>query len=224
MVTAASASGGVVHATIKNIGTGGTNESFRVALRQSGSVIDECTVDALDAGESVAATLSPHGACGYLEVYADSGGDVPERDDRNNTKEVWVPCDGGYVPVVPEPEPEPEPDPPDPVPPEPVPPQQVRLPGWGDGGGYLGLYEGFGDGTAEAETTAEAGVEAVVNKTESTGSEQKAKGYPMGTKFNTGGAGGGYFSYIMILAALILLGLLVHGIRKERGRYRRSMK
>jgi hypothetical protein len=46
----------------------------------------------------------------------------------------------------------------------------------------------------------------------------------MGTKFKTGGAGGGYFSYVMILAVLILLWLLVHGIRKERGRYRRYMK
>jgi len=28
----------------------------------------------------------------------------------------------------------------------------------------------------------------------------------------------------MILAVLILLGLLVHGMRKERGRYRRHLK
>jgi outer membrane protein assembly factor BamB/subtilase family serine protease len=225
VVTAASASGGVVHATIKNIGTGGTNEGFRVALRQSGSVIDECTVDALDAGESVAVTLGLHGACGDMEVYADSGGDVPERNEYNNMRGLQVPCDSGYMPVVPEPEPEHEPEPePEPIPPEPDPHQQVHLPGWGDGGGYLGLYSGFGDGTDDSKTTAESGVEAVVNKTESAGSEQTAKGYPMGTKFKTGGAGGGYFSYITILAALILLGLLVHGIRKERGRYRRSMK
>jgi hypothetical protein len=215
----------VVHATIKNIGTGGTNEGFRVALRQSGSVIDECTVDALDAGESVAVTLGLHGACGDMEVYADSGGDVPERNEYNNMRGLQVPCDSGYMPVVPEPEPEHEPEPePEPIPPEPDPHQQVHLPGWGDGGGYLGLYSGFGDGTDDSKTTAESGVEAVVNKTESAGSEQTAKGYPMGTKFKTGGAGGGYFSYITILAALILLGLLVHGIRKERGRYRRSMK
>jgi hypothetical protein len=47
----------------------------------------------------------------------------------------------------------------------------------------------------------------------------------MGTKFKTGGAGGGYVSYAMaILTMLILTGLLVRGMRKERGRYRRYMK
>ncbi len=225
VVTAASASGGVVHATIRNNGTGGTDESFRVALTRGANRGDECTVDALDAGESVTVTLS--GVCGVVMVTADSGGDIPEHNEHNNWRELQVPCGGGGVPSDHEPEPDPEPDPPDPVPPDPVPPEprpHVRLPGWGGDGGYLGLYAGFGDDTDDTETTAEAGVEAVVNKTESTGSEQKAKGYPMGTKFNTGGAGGGYFSYIMILTSLILLGLLVHGIRKERGRYRRSMK
>ncbi|RZN36771.1 MAG: hypothetical protein EF813_06330 [Methanosarcinales archaeon] len=216
VVTAASAGGGVVHATIKNIGTGGTNESFRVALRQWGRVIDEHTVDALDAGESVAVTLSLHGACGNLEVYADSGGDIPERDEYNNMMGVTVPCDdgGGGEP--------PGNDPPGNS--ETSPNTQVRQGIGPRGSGYLGKYFDFGDGTDKDAT--EAGIEAVINETETTsGMKQKAKGYPMGTELKTGGAGGGYVSYTMaILAILILLGLLVQGIRKERGRYRRYVK
>jgi len=217
MVTAASTSGGVVHATIKNIGTGGTNESFGVALRQSGSVIDEYTVDALDAGESVAVTLSSHRACGYLMMKADSGGDIPERDEYNNMRGVTVPCDDGGAGEPP------GTDPPDPDPKTPHNPQVKQ--GIGPrGSGYLGKYFDFGDGTDEDATA--AGIEAVINETETNaGLKQKAKGYPMGTEIKTGSAGGGYVSYTMaILAILILLGLLVQGIRKERGRYRRSMK
>jgi hypothetical protein len=92
------------------------------------------------------------------------------------------------------------------------------------GSGYLGKYFDFGDGTDEDAT--DAGIEAVINETKTTaGLKQKARGYPMGTEFKTGGAGGGYVSYTMaILAILILLGLLVQGMRKERGRYRRYMK
>ncbi|MHC1575110.1 MAG: outer membrane protein assembly factor BamB family protein, partial [Candidatus Methanogasteraceae archaeon] len=231
VVTAASASGGAVHATIKNIGTGGTNESFGVALTRGGTRGGECTVCALNASESVTVTLS--GVCGWVMVTADSGGDIPEHNEYNNTKEVWVSCgggdgwdgdddcdngdgeddkdDGGDGDVGDD---------------------SSDYGGLGSGGGsggrggggYLGTHSGFDDGTDDAETTTEAGVEAFVNKTESTGSEQKTKGYPMGTEFKSSGGGGGYFSYIMILAVLVLLGLLVHGIRKERGRYRRSME
>lgn len=231
VVTAASASDGVVHATIENIGTGGTNESFRVALTRGGTRGGECTVGALNASESVAVTLS--GVCGWVMVTADSDSDIPEHNEYNNMKEVWVSCgDGGGRDDEGDEGCEGDGD------------------GGGDegdegdgndgsdygslgsgggsggsgGGGYRGMHPGFSDGTDDAEITTETGVEAVVNKTESTGSEQKAKGYPMGTKFNTGGSGGGYFSYIMILAVLTLIGLLVQGIRKERGRYRRYMK
>jgi hypothetical protein len=87
------------------------------------------------------------------------------------------------------------------------------------------MHSGFGDGTDDVETTVTTGVEAVINETESTSTEHKAKGYPMGTEFKSCGGGGGYISYAMaILAMLILAGLLVQGIWKERGRYRRSMK
>ncbi|MCK4458305.1 MAG: PQQ-binding-like beta-propeller repeat protein, partial [Methanosarcinales archaeon] len=220
VVTAASASRRTVHATIRNNGTGGTNESFKVALTKGGRVIGEYTVDALDAGESTSVSLSACGACGYLMVKADSGGDIPERDEYNNMRGVTVVCDsGGHGEYG-----------------------TKGYEGGGDGGedtssdksrvrqgigprgsGYLGKYFDFGDGTDEDAT--DAGIEAVINETESIGTEQKAKGYPMGTEFKTGGAGGGYVSYTMaILAILILLGLLVQGMQKERGRYRRYMK
>ncbi len=230
VVTAASASGGVVHATIKNIGTGGTNESFRVALTRGMNRGDECTVGALNASESVTVTLS--GVCGWVMVTADSGGDIPERNEYNNTKEVWVSCGGGdgwdgdcdgddggddgdgddgdndgddgsdYGGLG-----------------------SGSGSGGSGGGGYLGMHSGFGDGTDDVETTVTTGVEAVINETESTSTEHKAKGYPMGTEFKSCGGGGGYVSYAMaILAMLILAGLLVHGIRKERGRYRRYTK
>jgi hypothetical protein len=93
------------------------------------------------------------------------------------------------------------------------------------GGTYPGTHSGFDDGTDDVETTTTTGVEAAINDTESTGSEQKAKGYPMGTEFKSRGGGGGYVSYATaILTMLILTGLLVQGMRKERGRYRRYMK
>ncbi|RLG20031.1 hypothetical protein DRN77_08170, partial [Methanosarcinales archaeon] len=105
-------------------------------------------------------------------------------------------------------------------------------PGFGGGtggigggmGGHLGKYFNFGDGKDDSETATATGVEATINETESTGTEHRAKGYPMGTEVKSSGGGGGYFSYAMILAVLILLGLLVHGMRKEQGRYRRHLK
>ncbi len=217
VVTSVSASGSGISATIWNNGTSGTNESFRIALTYEGRVIDEYTVDALDSGESATVSFNARSACGYLMVKADSGGDIPERDEYNNMRGVMVPCgDGGAG------EP-PGTDPPDPDPETPHNPQVQQ--GIGPrGSGYLGKYFDFGDGTDEDAT--EAGIEAVINETETNaGLKQKAKGYPMGTELKTGGAGGGYVSYTMaILAMLILLGLLVQGMRKERGRYRRSMK
>ncbi|PXF60423.1 MAG: hypothetical protein C4B59_09480 [Candidatus Methanogaster sp.] len=231
VVTAASASDGVVHATIMNNGTGTTNESFRVALTRGETQGGECTVGALNASESVTVTLS--GVCGWVMVTADSDGDIPEHNEYNNMKEVWVSCgcgggwggedDGGDGGAEGDKDDGDDGDDDD---------DSSDYGGLGSGsgsggrggGGYLGTHSGFGDGTDDAETTTETGVEVVVNKTESAGSEQKAKGYPMGTKFNTGSSGGGYFSYTMILAVLILIGLLVQGIQKERGRYRRYMK
>ena len=221
VVTAASASGGVVHATIGNIGTGGTNESFKVALTRGMDRGDECTVGALDAGEYVTVTLS--GVCGIVMVTADSGGDIPERNDRNNTREVLVSCDDGGSTHPPDNPQDTEPTDTDPDPETPRDNPRVRQGIGSHGSGYLGKYFDFGDGTDEDET--DAGIEAVINETESVGIEQKAKGYPMGTEFKTSGAGGGYVSYTMaILAILILLGLLVQGMRKERGRYRRYLK
>ncbi|RLG30028.1 hypothetical protein DRO03_05625, partial [Methanosarcinales archaeon] len=232
VVTAASASGGVVHATIKNTGTGGTNESFEVALTRGGTRGGECTVGALNASESVTVTLS--GVCGWVMVMADSDGDIPEHNEYNNMKEVWVSCGGGDG-LGDEGDGDGDGD------------GEGDGEGDGDGDGddssnhgglgsgrgsggsgdgvYPGTHSGFDDGTDDVETTTTTGVKAAINETEPTGSEHKAKGYPMGTEFKSRGGGGGYVSYAMvILAMLILTGLLVQGIRKERGRYRRSMK
>ncbi|MEA1944414.1 MAG: CARDB domain-containing protein [Euryarchaeota archaeon] len=226
VVTAASASWHGVSATIKNNGTGGTNENFTVALTQGGRVIDECMVGALNASESI--TVHFHSSsCGYLMVKADSGGDIPERDEYNNMRGLTIPCDGGggdYGDAdagdgdVGDTGESGDNSPPDGA------GFGGGTGGIGGGGGYLGKYFDFGDGKDDSETTMATGVEAAINETESLSTEHRAKGYPMGTKFKSSGGGGGYFSYAMIVAVMILAGLLVHGMRKERGRYRRHIK
>ncbi|RZB29095.1 MAG: hypothetical protein AEth_01699 [Candidatus Argoarchaeum ethanivorans] len=224
VVTAASASGGVVRATIRNIGTGGTNESFRVALRQSGSGIDKCTVGALDAGESVAVTLDPHGECEEnLEVYADSGYDIPERNEYNNMREVWVPCVGGGSGGYGTKGDNDNPGNGDGNTNDGGPGSGGGTGGFVGGGGYWNYYH-VGAGADDVETTTTTSTQTMVNETESQGTQHRVEGYPMGAELESGGGGGGYFSYAMILAGLILAGLLVHGIRKERGRYRRPTK
>ncbi|CAD6493309.1 MAG: Outer membrane protein assembly factor BamB [Candidatus Argoarchaeum ethanivorans] len=220
VVTVASASGGAVHATIRNIGTGGTNESFRVVLTRGVTRGGECTVGALDAGESATVTLS--GVCGRVMVKADSSGDIPERNEYNNMREVWVPCGGGGSSSTED--------------------NDDDNSGNGDGstnyggpgsgggtggfvggGGYWNYYH-VGAGADDVETTTTTSTQTMVNETESQGAKHRVKGYQMGAELESGGGGGGYFSYSMILAVLVLLGLLVHGIRKERGRYRRPTK
>ena len=228
VVTRASSSRYGVSAIVKNNGTGGTNENFTVALTQGGRVIDECMVGALNASESITVRFHPS-SCGYVMVKADSGNDIPERDEYNNMLGLTVPCDsgGGYLDEGVDADAEDVGDtdesgdnsPPD-------------GPGFGGGaggigggrGGYLGKYFDFGDGKDDSETATATGLEATINKTEPLSTEHRAKGYPMGTEVKSSGGGGGYFSYAMILAVLILLGLLVHGMRKERGRYRRHLK
>jgi hypothetical protein len=104
--------------------------------------------------------------------------------------------------------------------------------GIGDGRGndvwldeYEGTGAGAGDGTCDGTDDAEAvtsGAETFVNETEpAEGAEKREKGFPMGTKFLSGGGGGGTFSLAMLIAALILMGLLIYGTRKERERYRK---
>jgi outer membrane protein assembly factor BamB/subtilase family serine protease len=227
VVTRASSSRYGVSAIVRNNGTGGTNESFNVALTQGGRVIDECTVGALNASESI--TVRFHSSsCGYVMVKADSGNDIPERDEYNNMLGLTVPCDGGggdYGDAdadegdVGDTDESGGNSPPD-------------GPGFGGGtggigggsGGYLGKYFDFGDGKDDVKTTTATGVEATINETEPASAEQKAKGYPMGTESKSSGGGGGYVSYAMIVAVMVLAGLLVHGMRKERGRYRRPIK
>jgi hypothetical protein len=161
-------------------------------------------------------------------VKADSGNDIPERDEYNNMLGLTVPCDGGggdYGDAdadegdVGDTDESGGNSPPD-------------GPGFGGGtggigggsGGYLGKYFDFGDGKDDVKTTTATGVEATINETEPASAEQKAKGYPMGTESKSSGGGGGYVSYAMIVAVMVLAGLLVHGMRKERGRYRRPIK
>ena len=95
--------------------------------------------------------------------------------------------------------------------------------GMGDGGSHV-WRDGEGDGTDESEAVT-SGAETFVNETEpAEGAEKKAKGYPMGTKFLSGGGGGGAFNLAMLIAALILAGLLIYGTRKERERYRKARR
>jgi len=223
VVTAASASGGAVHATIKNIGTGETNESFRVALRQSGSVIDECTVGALDAGESATASFDAHWKCGYLMVMADSGGDIPERNEYNNMREVMVPCGGGSSGESGTEGDDGDAGDGDSTTNYGGPGSGSGTGGFAGGGGYWHYYH-EGAGADDVETTTTTSTQTMVNETMSQSTQHRVEGYPMGAELKSGGGGGGYFSYAMILTVLTLLGLLVHGIRKEQGRYRRSMK
>lgn len=96
--------------------------------------------------------------------------------------------------------------------------------GIGDGGGSHVWRDGEGDGTGESEAVT-SGAETFVNETEpAEGAEKKAKGFPMGAKFLGGGGGGGTFSLAMLIAALILMGLLIYGTRKERERYRKARR
>ena len=141
-----------------------------------------------------------------LTVFADCKKTIIESDETNNKNSINVTVLLKPIPT----------------------PTQIGLGdgdggGMGDGGSHV-WRDGEGDGTDESEAVT-SGAETFVNETEpAEGAEKKAKGYPMGTKFLSGGGGGGAFNLAMLIAALILAGLLIYGTRKERERYRKARR
>ena len=142
-----------------------------------------------------------------LTVFADCYNTTIESDETNNTMQIQVTALFKPIPT-----------------PTPIGLEDGAGGGRGGGSGNHVWRDAEGDGADESEAVT-SGAQAFVNETESPGGgEKKAKGFPMGTKFLSGGGGGGTISLAILIAALILLGLLIYGTRKERERYRKARR